>query len=342
MPLEVQGLSPKAAQRVARQVALLTYDPAAQTLSEDWGTQLDGKQVQRWALKLGQKLVEVQAQEVLAYEKGQRPQGPANAPELLVVGLDGGRVQGRDKDPESGSRWREDKVLTITSYRPGNGRDREPEHLLSTCVATMADSQAFGKLARVEAERRGVRQARRVLLIRDGAAWIDTQHQEHFGRHERIVDYYHANEHLHEQAKALYPQLEVRRKQWAEKLETLLWRGQITGLIRILAACTRKLGSPQDNDPPGHPRRVAAQNLGYFSKHQAHMNYPAYRKLGWPIGSGNVEGGVKQVNKRVKGTEQFWNQEGVEPILALRALRLSQDERWDHYWLCGRLPRQAA
>ena len=51
---------------------------------------------------------------------------------------------------------------------------------------------------------------------------------------------------------------------------------------------------------------------------------------------------VKQFNKRVKGSEQFWTPAGAESILALRALWLSQDDRWHHCWLCHRLPRQAA
>jgi hypothetical protein len=72
------------------------------------------------------------------------------------------------------------------------------------------------------------------------------------------------------------------------------------------------------------------------------MDYPHYRSRGWPIGSGVTESGVKLFNKRVKGTEQFWNQQGVESILALRALWLSQDRRWKHYWLYGDLPRKAA
>jgi hypothetical protein len=58
----------------------------------------------------------------------------------------------------------------------------------------------------------------------------------------------------------------------------------------------------------------------------------AYRRKGWPIGSGNVEAGVKCFNHRVKGTEQFWTKPGVEAIRALRALWLSQDLRWDRYW----------
>ena len=41
---------------------------------------------------------------------------------------------------------------------------------------------------------------------------------------------------------------------------------------------------------------------------------------------------LKQFNKRVKGTEQFWTEEGVESILALRSLWLSQDGRWNRHW----------
>jgi len=62
------------------------------------------------------------------------------------------------------------------------------------------------------------------------------------------------------------------------------------------------------------------------------MRYPEYRAKGWPIGSGITEAGVKQFNKRVKGTEQFWGEPGVEAILALRGHWVSQDDRWDRYW----------
>jgi hypothetical protein len=45
------------------------------------------------------------------------------------------------------------------------------------------------------------------------------------------------------------------------------------------------------------------------------------------FGSGITESGVKLFGNRVKGTEQFWNVEGAEAILALRSMWLSQDER---------------
>ena len=111
---------------------------------------------------------------------------------------------------------------------------------------------------------------------------------------------------------------------------------------RLVPAKVALPGAVREQDPEGHPRRVMWENLAYVRRHQGQMDYPRYRAKGWPIGSGVTESGVKLFNKRVKGTEQFWNEEGAETILALRALLLSQDDRWDHYWLCGRLRRQAA
>ena len=40
-----------------------------------------------------------------------------------------------------------------------------------------------------------------------------------------------------------------------------------------------------------------------------------------------VESLIKQINHRVKGTEQFWNDGGLEAVLQVRAAYLSQDDR---------------
>ena len=61
------------------------------------------------------------------------------------------------------------------------------------------------------------------------------------------------------------------------------------------------------------------------------MNYPAYRRRGWPTGSGETEAAAKQFDKRIKGTEQFWPADGVEPIPGLPAPRPSQDDRRSSY-----------
>lgn len=331
-------LSPLAARRVAREAATQSFENGARALNEDWGTQLDGKHIQRWAQRMGQKLIALREAELKAGEAGRPPRGPLNDPELLVVGMDGGRVQSREKNEKTGSRWREDKVLTITSYRCGKPglkdgeKEGRPTPLVSTYLATMGNSNVFGELVRLESERRGVRQARRVLVLGDGGEWIDTIHLLLFARHIRIVDYYHALEHLCEVARVLFPQDMARQKRLAGMLEDWLWKGKIEEVIRQLRELAQGLGPVEETDGPDHPRRVLSQNVGYFEKHMEHMRYAEYRKRGWPIGSGTVESGVKLFNKRVKGTEQFWHEEGVEPILALRAMWLSQDQRWQRYW----------
>lgn len=45
-----------------------------------------------------------------------------------------------------------------------------------------------------------------------------------------------------------------------------------------------------------------------------------------------TKAGVKQFDKRVKGTEQFWSPADFEPVLARRAAGVSQDQRWDRHW----------
>ena len=111
-----------------------------------------------------------------------------------------------------------------------------------------------------------------------------------------------------------------------------MWEGRTDTIVAILTTHAERLRPPQAADGPEHPRRVLANNVHYFQTHQHHMDYPTYRRKGWPIGSGVTESAVKLFNKRVKGTEQFWSVPRVETILALRGLWLSQDGRWQTYW----------
>ena len=331
MPSEA-NLSPRAAERICRESAQKAFDEAAKSLNMDWNTTLDGKQLQRWSEALGRGMVARRDRQSQAYREGRYPQGPANAPQLLVIGMDGGRWQAREKNAETDSRWREDKVLTVSSYVPGDGKDRKPAALVRTQVATSRDAEAFGTIARVEAERRGYRQAQTVIALGDGGNWIDPLLEREFHVQTRIIDWYHASQHLWDCAKTIHGPQTPAASTLAQRLETWLWDGKVGKVLQTLSEHARQLGQPQPADPPQHPRRVLSQNVGYFTRHQSHMDYPRYRSNGWPIGSGETEAAVKQFNKRVKGTEQFWTEAGIEPILCLRATWLSQDDRWQRYW----------
>ncbi|MBU0718063.1 MAG: hypothetical protein KJ749_07430 [Planctomycetes bacterium] len=310
-----------------------TFDKAAAALGEDWDWTLDGKQIQRWAEAIGRTVAQEREAEVRAFEQGHRPASPLNAPTLLVIGLDGGRVQMREKTGENESRWREDQIGTFTTYLPGEGTTSDPpQALVTTYVATMQSPEGFGKMVRVEAERRGLARSMTTLAIGDGGNWIDPLIDRERLYDRRIVDYYHAVEHLYEAARAAMGKDSPAVAPFAEGLKEPLWNGRVDAVIAKLCAHRDRLGPPQARDGSEHPRRVLANNLGYFTRHKHHLNYPEYRRKGWPIGSGMTEAGVKQFNKRVKGPEQFWKEAGGEVILSLRALWLSQDDRWNRYW----------
>jgi len=89
---------------VGRESAVQKFDPAAKALSIDWGFPVAGRQMQRWAQAIGGVLVTRRDREVREYRRGIRPSCSQSEPALLVIGLDGGRVQGKDKDADSGSR----------------------------------------------------------------------------------------------------------------------------------------------------------------------------------------------------------------------------------------------
>ena len=72
--------------------------------------------------------------------------------------------------------------------------------------------------------------------------------------------------------------------------------------------------------------------LAYVEKNRARMDYPRYRQLGLPVSSSLVESLIKQINHRVKGTEQFWNHGGLEAVLQVRAAYLSQDGRAEAFY----------
>lgn len=331
MPAEA-GLTTRAAERLAREASVQGFDNAAKALSIDWQRDLDGKQIQRWSEKLGLTLRCERDHQVLKLQEGHHPPDLPADPQLLVIEVDGGRWQSREENPETHSRWREDKVCAIATYLPGDGKENQPQRLVTTYTATARDAENFGPMCRLEAERRGLRQAEQVIALADGGNWIDPLLERHFRGYVRIIDWRHAQQHLYDCAQAALGQDSPQRLPLAKRLETLLWNGRVKKVIEILTEHSQRLGEPTEQDRPDHPRRVLHQNVGYFTRHQQHMNYPEYRRRGWPIGSGVVEAGVKQFNKRIKGTDQFWNEPGVESILSLRAMWLSQDDRWHRYW----------
>jgi hypothetical protein len=203
------------------------------------------------------------------------------------------------------------------------------EHHSRTCVATMEDCHAFGKMVAAEAYRRNFHASSRSAFLGDGGTWIWTQHQKWFSYMTPIADFVHPLTYLYVTATALSANVPERWQRFVGWM-TQCWQGHVTTVIADMEA---ELARQEPHVGPAKlpatdPREVLRRTIGYLRNNQDRMNYPAYRKQGLPITSSMVESLIKEFNYRVKGTEKFWdNPQGAEAILQLRAAILSDDNR---------------
>ena len=108
------------------------------------------------------------------------------------------------------------------------------------------------------------------------------------------------------------------------------------GLDRVIAALREhqgRIGKPPVEASPTDPRERVDRALTYYEYHRSRMNYPEYRRLGMPLTSSHIESTIKQINRRVKGTEKFWSQAMSEAVLQLRADYLSDSVPLAPFWL---------
>ncbi len=97
-------------------------------------------------------------------------------------------------------------MCAITLYQVGDGTEEHPVVLLvTTYVATMGDTEAFGKQARLEAERRGSRTAPTTQVVEDAGNWVDPLSVREGLHDRRIVGRCHGVEHMHDAATAHQP-----------------------------------------------------------------------------------------------------------------------------------------
>jgi hypothetical protein len=204
----------------------------------------------------------------------------------------------------------------------------QPKPLVRTCVATMESSEMFGPMVAAEAHRRHFFAAQARVFLGDGGAWIWTLHRTYFPTFEPIVDFVHALSHVYLAAKALGDSAATvweRYLGWA----TACWQGRVAAVLEELRASLETMTPPPEGQEvkPTDPYEVIRLTIGYLGNNQARMDYPRYRREGLPTCSGLVESLIKQFNRRVKGTEKFWNPTQAETILQLRAAYLCDDER---------------
>jgi hypothetical protein len=119
------------------------------------------------------------------------------------------------------------------------------------------------------------------------------------------------------------------------------WAGQVDELLKGLQVAQQQVGLPPKDVSKNDPRKIVSTTLGYVENSIERMDYPTYRKLGLPISSAPIESMIKQMNKRVKGTDKFWHEQKAEAVLQICCAQHSEDNRVNQRWNAPR-PYQRA
>ena len=205
-----------------------------------------------------------------------------------------------------------------------------PEVQAKRHVATRQPWETFGPQVAMAAWKWGFFGAERKVFLGDGAEVNWTMWRGYFSSFTPILDFIHALSYVFAAATAGRPFQEG----WAcyERWIAAVWQGHLDEVLAELEVRQSEVGKPRANEPKTGPSYLVQRALDYLGNNRERMKYAEYRQQGLPIMSSYVESAVKQFNYRVKGTEKFWNEEGAEEILQLRADLLSDDEPLEAFW----------
>jgi hypothetical protein len=226
--------------------------------------------------------------------------------------------------------WRDVKVAVFAQRERGEPTTVEewderdlPAPKTRSVVAAVEEAKDFGQRCVEEAQRLAL-DPEALSVLGDGAEWVWNLKGRCFPEAGELLDFWHGAEHLADAAKAACGVQggEADRQTNVGKLRLLedgywgvtQWIGELTGVL-----------------VPGGDGAALGGALNYFCGHQGRLNYALRLRRGQSIGSGLVEGSIKQLlNKRLKQTGARWKVEHVGPFVELGALAAGPE--WQAFW----------
>jgi hypothetical protein len=299
---------------ISRMAAQLgSFEEARDTLAEDYGVRLAKETVRDVAEAAGQRLLEQEDAYRQRVKERQEPLPESEQqPEKACVFADGTTVHTEGD-------WHEVRVMTVTAEDAAGrslGRHSRARFLGVDEVAWVLVLLARGL---------GYQHARQRAFIADGAQWLWKLAEQYFGSAIQILDWYHLAEHVHKAANILWGESTETAKHWAKRLKDELWEGRGQAALELVRTEWAKVRSPA--------KREALHELETYLEHNlGRIDYPRYRALGLPIGSGQVEAQCKTlVGGRCKQAGmRNWTYAGAEGVLRMRAAR--HDGTFDALW----------
>lgn len=325
------GRSPGLRRMMARAGSRQTFKEAREDLKVYAGLEVSAKDVERVAEATGEQIEGWESSQRPGILNRQQPPVSEQAVAVMYIEMDGtgvpmvsGALAGRKgKQPDGSAKTREVKLGCVFTQTGTDEKGRPVRDAASTSfVGAIEPAEAFGARLEAEALRRGLDQARKVVLLADGALWVWNIAELRFPQAIQIIDIYHAREHVSELCGMLFAgdakQLQKYRLRW--------WSDLDEGHVEKILYQARKRLPLQ-----GQLRKSAEQQIGYFEDNKQRMRYAEFRKQGLFVGSGVVEAGCKHlIAARLKQSGMEWSLRGANAIIALRCNLASG--RFEDFW----------
>lgn len=289
-----------------------SFGQASETLLRFAGLSIPSTQIQR--------VVKHYAPHAASWKGTRHVAGPKKSVPILNIQTDMTGIPMRPeelvdikgKQPDGSAKTRQVKIgCVFTQSLDSKGRpQRDP--LSSSYVSTFGEVSDLSAMLYSEALKAGYATAGATVFLGDGAEWIWNMAKDRFSDAVQIVDFYHACEHLHSLCQTLDPNpnhAAALFKDWRRRLKN-------NGLPRIIKETQQRAALF------GRTRRKAVdEQLHYFLNNAPRMAYRTFRRKGYFIGSGAVEGACRHiVCQRTKLSGMRWLRSGAAAVLTFRCL----------------------
>ena len=240
--------------------------------------------------------------------------------DILYLELDGAMVHIRDK--KAGDGWMESKHAIafhssdIRYYQSKDGNEQNHRIMKREFVGFIGSAADFKYHFLSLAKRNQSDLCSKVVVISDGAPWIHSIIEECLPKATHILDLFHAKENAGKFAQAV-KRGKNQKKAFADKLCDLIENGNTDELLKMLEPYKDQKMSPG-----------VLNFYTYVSNHKDCMDYPAYRKSGYFVGSGAIESGnIRLMQNRMKLQGMRWNLASGQCMLSLKAKY--ESGKWD-------------
>lgn len=194
-------------------------------------------------------------------------------------------------------------------------------------IATFESHEALFRWLHEHAVKRGYGKKRSYFLA-DGSDHIWRLQQQYFPDATPCIDWYHIAEKLWAAGGCLYREGSKQLVAWVDEQKQRLRRGKLAELTTELSRAYAAI--PKTGPGNKGRRKRLLKIIEHFAEHRHRMRYAELRREDLDIGTGIVEGAVRNlVGIRLDGPGMRWGRDRAELLLHLRCILLNG--QWDAF-----------